>query len=73
MAALDQMWVLHLKKIPTLYSVDIEADKICQQRRKTICWIRKIRSSRFASFANFAGKYLCWSLFFNKVACLQLY
>ena len=22
-------------------------------------------------FANFTGKHLCWSLFFNKVACLQ--
>ena len=44
--------------------------KFAKQRRKRICWIRKIRSSRFA---NFAGKYLCWSLFFNKVAGLQLY
>ena len=25
------------------------------------------------NFANFTGKYLCWSLFFNKVAGLQLY
>ena len=24
-------------------------------------------------FANLAEKYLCWSLFFNKVAGLQLY
>ena len=58
MAAFDQMRLLYLKKIPTLYSVNIEADKICQ-RTKMICWIRKIRSSRFANFANFTGKYLC--------------
>ena len=25
------------------------------------------------NFGNFTGKYLCWSLFFNKVAGLQLY
>ena len=25
------------------------------------------------NFANFTGKCLCWSLFFNKVAGLQLY
>ena len=30
MAAFDQIRFLHLKKIPTLYSVDIEADKFCQ-------------------------------------------
>ena len=35
MAAFDQMRLLHLKKkIPTLYSVDVEADKICQTKKK---------------------------------------
>ena len=34
MAAFDQMRLLHLKKIRTLYSVDIEADKICQTKKK---------------------------------------
>ena len=28
------MRLLHLKKIPTLYSVDIETDKICQTKKK---------------------------------------
>ena len=44
--------------------------------------IRKNRSSRseihlnigvLENVGNFTGKYLCWSLFFNKVAGLQLY
>ena len=56
--------------------------KFAKQRRKRICWIRKIRDSRqqillnigvLENFANFAGKYLCRSLFFNKVASLQIY
>ena len=35
MAAFDQMRLLHLKKkIPTLCSVYIEADKICQTKKK---------------------------------------
>ena len=34
MAAFDQMRLLHLKKIPTLYSVDIEADKICRTKKE---------------------------------------
>ena len=43
---------------------------------------RKNRSSRseihlnigvLENVGNFTGKYLCWSLFFNKVAGLQLY
>ena len=34
MAAFDQMRLLHLKKIPTLYSADIEADKICQTKKE---------------------------------------
>ena len=34
MAAFDQMRLSHLKIIPTLYSVDIEADKICQTKKK---------------------------------------
>ena len=33
MAALDQIRLLRLKKILTLYSVDIEADKICQAKK----------------------------------------
>ena len=28
------MRLLHLKKKPTLYSVDTEADKICQTKKK---------------------------------------
>ena len=82
MVVFDQIRLLHLKKIPTLYSVDIEADTICQTKKKKIRWIPKIRSSRsqmllntvvLENFANFTGKYLCWSLFFDKVAGLQLY
>ena len=34
MAAFDQIRLLHLKKIHTFYSVDIEADKICQIKKK---------------------------------------
>ena len=52
-----------------------------KQRRKSICWVRKIRNSRsqmflnkgvLDNFANFAGKYVLESLF-NKIAGLQLY
>ena len=32
--AFDPKSLLYLKKIPTLYSVDIEADKICQTKKK---------------------------------------
>ena len=34
MAAFDQIRLLHLKKKHTFYSVDIEADKICQIKKK---------------------------------------
>ena len=34
MAAFDQIRLLNLKKIHTFYSVDIEADKICQIKKK---------------------------------------
>ena len=34
MAAFHQMRLLQFKKKPTLYSVDIEADKICQTKKK---------------------------------------
>ena len=56
--------------------------KFAKQRRKRICWIRKIRNSCsqillnigvLEIFANFTGKCLCWSLVFNKDAGLQLY
>ena len=33
-AALDQIKLLHLKKYLLLYPVDIEADKICQTKKK---------------------------------------
>ena len=71
--------VVTFKKIPT--SVDIEVDKICQTKTNDML-IRKVRISRsemnlnmgvVENFANLTGKYLCWSLFFNKVADLQLY
>ena len=71
--------VVTFKKIPT--SVDIEVDKICQTNTNDML-IQKVRISRsemnlnmgvVENFANFTGKYLCWSLFFNKVADLQLY
>ena len=56
--------------------------KFAKQWRKRICWIRKFRNRRWQillnigvleNFANFTNKYLCWTLFFNKVAGLQLY
>ena len=71
--------VVTFKKIPT--SIDIEVDKICQTNTNDML-IQKVRISRsemnlnmgvVENFANFTGKYLCWSLFFNKVADLQLY
>ena len=71
--------VVTFKKIPT--SVDIEVDKICQTKTNDML-IQKVRISRsemnlnmgvVENFANLTGKYLCWSLFFNKVADLQLY
>ena len=64
MAAFDQMR-LYLKKYQLCTLLILKRIKFAKQRRKRICWIRKIRSSRFA---NFTGEYLCWSLFFNKVA-----
>ena len=50
--------------------------KFTKQRRKRICWVRKIRSSRsqillnivvLENFTNFTGMYLCWSLFLIKL------
>ena len=73
MAAFDQMRLLHSKKYLLSTLLILKWIKFAKQTRKRICWIRKIRSSRFANFANFTGKYLCRSLFFNKVAGLQLY
>ena len=34
MAAFDQIRLLHKKKRPNLYSVDIDTDKICQTMKK---------------------------------------
>ena len=82
MAAFDQIRLLHLKKYLLCTLLILKRIKFAKQRRRRICWIRKIRSSRsqillnvgvLENFANFTGKYLCWSLFFNKVAGLQLY
>ena len=57
-------------------------DKICQIKKKKdmldsenqkqpLTDAFEYRCSR--NFADFTGKYLCWSLFFNKVTGLQLY
>ena len=74
MAAFDQMKLLHFKKKYLLSTLLLlKRIKFAKQRRKRICWIRKIRRSRFANFANFTGKYLCRSFFFNKLAGLQLH
>ena len=73
MAAFDQMRLLHLKKYLLCTLLILKRIKYGKQRRKRICWIRKIRRSRFTNFGNFTGKCLCWSLFFSKVAGLQLY
>ena len=84
MAGFDQK-VVTFKKMPTLIlccSVDIEADKICQiKKKKEILDSENQKQSLtdafnkgvLENFAYFTRKYLCWSLFFNKVAGLQLY
>ena len=75
----DQIRLLHLKKYLLCTLLILKRMQFAKQRRKR-CWIRKIRSSCsqmllnigvLENFANFTGKYLCWSLFFNKVADLQ--
>ena len=53
MTIFDRIRLLHLK-ISTLCSVDIEANKICQTKKKK-------------DLANFTGKYLCWSLVLIKL------
>ena len=82
MAAFDQIRLLHLKNYQLCTLLIYRRIKFAKQRRKMICWIRKMRSSRsqillnigvLENFANFTGEYLCWSLFFNKIAGLQLY
>ena len=82
MAPFDQARLLHFKKYLLCTLLILKRIQFAKQRRKRICWIRKIRRSRsqmllnigaLENLANFTGKYLCWSLFFNKVADLQLY
>ena len=82
MVAFDQTRLLHWKKDPICTLLILKRIKFAKRRRKRICWIRKIKSSRYQillnigvleNFANFTGEYLCWSLFFSKVAGLQLY
>ena len=79
MAGIWSNKVAPLKKRANLYSVDIETDKICQTKKK-----KDIQDSEnqkqwlvdtfgvLENFANFTRKYLFWSLFFSKVAGLQL-
>ena len=80
MAAFDQIRLSHLKKYLLCNLLILKWIKLAKQRKKRICWIRKIRSSRsqmhfnigvLQNFENFTGKYLCWTLFFNKVAKVQ--
>ena len=79
MAAFDQIRLLHLKKYLLCTLLILKRIQFAKQRRRKICWIWKIRSSCsqmlvnigvLENFTNFTGKYLCWSLFFNKVAGL---
>ena len=56
MAAFDQMSLLYLKKIPTLYSVDIEADKICQTKKKKDMLDSENQKQSFRKFRKFHRK-----------------
>ena len=82
MAAFNQISSLHSKKYLLCTLLILKRIKFAKKRRKRICWIRGIGSSCqqillnigvFENFENFTTKYLCWSLFFNKVDDLQLY
>ena len=82
MAAFDQIRLLYLKKDLICTLLILKRRKFARQKGKRVCWVRKIRSSRWQmllniavidNFSNFTGKYLCLSLFFNNVAGLQLY
>ena len=66
MAAFDQISFFTFEKKPTLYSVDIDADKIAQKNKKKDFLNSENQKQSFRDsfeyFANFTGKYLCWSL-----------
>ena len=49
MATFDQMRLLHLKKYLLCTLLILKRIKFAKQRRKKVCWIRKIRSSRFTN------------------------
>ena len=70
MTAFDQMRLLHLKKIPTLYSVDIEADKIFQTKKKKDMLDSENQKQ---SFRKFHREISVLESPFYKVAGLQLY
>ena len=53
MAAFDQMRLLYLKKIATLYSVDIETDKICQTKKKKDMLDSENQKQSFRKFCKF--------------------
>ena len=56
MAAFDQMKLLHLKKMPTLYSIEIEADKICQTNKEKDMLDSEDQKQSFRKFCKFHWK-----------------
>ena len=75
MAVFDQIRLLYLKKDLICTLLILKRRKFARQKGKRVCWVRKIRSSRWQmllnivaleNLSNFTGKYLCWSLFFNN-------
>ena len=56
MAAFDQMRLLLLKKIPASHSVDIEADKICQTKKKKDMLDSENQKQSFCKFCKFHRK-----------------
>ena len=64
-----------MKKRPNSYYVHIETDKLWQTKKKKDMPDSGNRKQPLADTFEYrcSWKYLCWSLFFNKVAGLQLY
>ena len=74
--------VVTFKKIPTLYPVDIEADKICQTKKKKDMLASENRKQLLTDafehwcswkFRKFDREISVLESLFNKVAGLQLY
>ena len=81
MAACDWVRLLHFKKIPTFYSVNIEAVKICQTKKKKDMLGSENQKQSFTDafeyrcswkFCKFHGKISVLESLLNKIAGLHI-